>query len=144
MPQLRPQTDVVTPRTAPFSCAWRAGRRGVAWVQPRGELDMAAASRLDQALHAAEAAARMVVLDLRELDFMDCSSLHVVFDASARLDLENRGLVVIPGGSEVELLFELTGARETLAVFDLDSLDLPAALLGTDEGGRLREMHDCQ
>lgn len=142
MPQRRPQTDVVTPRTAPFSCVWRAGHGGVAWVQPRGELDVAACPRLEHALHAAEATARMVVLDLRELDFMDCAGLHVVLDASARLDLVGRRLVVVPGGADVELLFELTGARETVAVFGLDRLDLPAALLGADEGARLREMHD--
>ncbi len=28
-----------------------------------------------------------------------------------------------------------------VAVFGLDRLDLPAALLGADEGARLREMH---
>jgi len=51
-------------------------------VQVAGELDLATAQQFRQVLGEAQQAARMVVLDLRELSFIDSSGIHVILDAA--------------------------------------------------------------
>jgi anti-anti-sigma factor len=59
-------------------------RGGRAVVVPRGELDLATAPRLDEVVHAHLGAGHDVVVDLRELDFMDSTGLRVLVAAHAR------------------------------------------------------------
>jgi hypothetical protein len=67
-----------------FGCTLREGGRDTAWVRVAGELDIATAQQLEQALRVAEIRARRVVLNLRELTFTDSSGVHVIVDASNR------------------------------------------------------------
>ena len=62
----------------------RDGGLDVAWVRVTGELDIATAPQLKQTFGHTEDRARRVVLDLRELTFMDTSGVHVIVDASVR------------------------------------------------------------
>ena len=55
----------------PFVCSWRVGGSDAAWVRVAGELDLAASPQLRQRLGEAQCAVRLVVLDLRELTFID-------------------------------------------------------------------------
>lgn len=106
--------------TAPaFSWAWSNGGRGAAWVRPLGELDLATAPELDAALGAAGAHARLVILDLRGLEFIDSSGAHVIVEAILRAALAGRRLVVIRGIAQVQRVFEMTGADEGIEMFDL-------------------------
>jgi hypothetical protein len=71
-PVLSAPTTGQVRRTAPgFFCTLRDGGLDTAWVHGAGELDLATAPLLEQTLRRAEIRPR-VVLDLRELAFVDC------------------------------------------------------------------------
>jgi len=81
-----------------------------------GEIDLSTVaeieSRLQQGL---EADPELLVIDLREVTFLDSSGLRLLL----RLDERQRGrqgrLVLVRGGRRVERVFELTGADEHLS-----------------------------
>ena len=84
-------------------------------IAPVGELDLATAPEVDDALRAAfEGPARIVTLDLREVTFMDSSGLRVVlrWDAAGRSDGTAFGL--IRGDHVVQRVFEATRVAERL------------------------------
>lgn len=90
-----------------------------AWVQPSGELDLATAPVLEWRLREALFHARIVVLDLRHLSFIDAAGLHVICDASDRANAQGRRLMVMRGPAQVDRVFTLTGVSEKLVIFDV-------------------------
>ena len=131
------QSLVHPDRTAPhaaalapeFRCTLRDGGLDVAWVRVTGELDLATAPELSQTLGHAEARARRVVLDLRELTFMDISGVHAIVDAGARATAAGRQLVLVRGPSRVDRVLALTDARDRLDIVDLDPAAPPVQAL---------------
>lgn len=103
-----------------FDCSWSNEGRDAAWVRPAGELDIAGQARFTQVLSHAGRAARLVVLDLRELTFMDCSGLQVIVEASARARGAGWRLLLIRGPAQIHRLFTLTGCGLDLEILDLD------------------------
>ena len=103
-----------------FVCSWTDGGRDAAWVHVGGELDLATAPQLTQPLRLPELQARLVVLDLRELTFIDSSGLHAIIDADRRIRRAGRRLVVLRGPANVDRLFTLTGSSDRLEIGDLD------------------------
>jgi anti-sigma B factor antagonist len=91
-----------------FSCVAFAHEPGVARLAPSGELDIAAAARLAEALSNVADDAVLVILDLSQLTFMDSSGLHAILTAHARLREAGGSLVLIPGPRAVQRIFELT------------------------------------
>jgi anti-sigma B factor antagonist len=81
-----------------------------------GELDLATAPTLERELQAAEAVnARVIVLDLRELEFIDSTGLQLIVEAHRR----GRGQLLLLGCSErVQRPFELCGLLELLTFVD--------------------------
>ncbi|HEX2180577.1 MAG TPA: STAS domain-containing protein [Actinomycetota bacterium] len=74
-----------------------------------GELDMATVSDLDFALGAVERGpADGVVVDLSELQFLDCSGLHRLMTARDRVVSAGGTLKLVPGPKHVRRLFTLT------------------------------------
>ncbi|MHB8659360.1 MAG: STAS domain-containing protein [Solirubrobacteraceae bacterium] len=128
-----PQTSVVSGSTASsaaagfprFDCTLRDGGLDAAWVRVTGELDLATAPILAQALSQAEERAQRVVLDLRELTFMDCSGVRVILDASHRATAAGPGLVLVRGPSHVDRVLDLTRASDSLEIVDLDPVKSP-------------------
>jgi anti-anti-sigma factor len=112
-----------------FSCTLRESGLDAAWVRAAGELDIAAAPQLEQTLREAEARARGVVLDLRELTFMDSSGVHVIVDASTRARAAGNRLVVVRGPSQVDRLLGLSKAADVLEIVDLDPAQPPVQAL---------------
>jgi anti-anti-sigma factor len=112
-----------------FECTLRHSGRDAAWVRITGELDIATAPQLDQALREAGLLARRVVLDLRELTFMDCVGMHVILDASIHAGQGGGQLVVVRGPSPVDRLFTLTGTSDALEIVDLDRVAPPVQAL---------------
>jgi anti-sigma B factor antagonist len=94
----------------------RSERRGDAYhVEPSGELDIATAELLEHELrNAEESDARIIVLDLRGLAFMDSTGLRVVLDVNERCGGEIDRLRVIAGSPAVERLLDIVGLRERL------------------------------
>jgi anti-sigma B factor antagonist len=119
---------VVAP-PADFCCIVSDGGLDVASVRVTGELDIATAPQLKQTLAHAEGRARRVVLDLRELTFMDTSGVHAIVDASARATAAGRLLVLVRGPSQVDRVLALTGARDRLDIVELDPGEPPVQAL---------------
>jgi anti-anti-sigma factor len=91
----------------PFACFWTKGGLNAAWVQVLGELDVETTPQLERVLR--EPKSQLVVLDLRELAFMDSSGVHTIVNASARARQLGRRLVVLRGRPDVDRVFGLTG-----------------------------------
>src|ERR1700692_281753 len=87
---------------SPFVSSWEIGGWGAAWVQVEGELDISTSPQFRQTVREAQRAARIVVLDLRELSFIESSGVHVILDA-ARVSRWNGGrLLIARGPSQVD------------------------------------------
>jgi anti-sigma B factor antagonist len=103
---------------SPFTCSWEIGGSGAAWVQVAGELDLITSPQFRQTLEEAQRAADVVVLDLRELSFIDSSGVHVILDA-ARDSRRNGGrLLIVRGPAQVDRVLTLTDVYEQVAIFD--------------------------
>ena len=133
------QTSVLTRPTAasrlaasPFVCTWQTGGSGAAWVHVAGELDPASSPQLEEALAEAQLAARMVVLDLRELTSIDISGVHVILDAADRARRRWGRLMLVRGPAEVDRELTLSGASEEMLIFELDSTEPARTLLDVD------------
>lgn len=111
-----------------FSCTLSDGGADAAWVRVVGELDIATAPRLEQTLRGAEIWPR-VVLDLRQLAFMDSSGLDVIVQASIRARRAGRRLVLGPGPLQVDRVLTLTGAADVLEIVDLEPVEPPVQAL---------------
>jgi anti-anti-sigma factor len=92
-------------------------------------LDIATAPELKQTLRQAEDRARRVVVDLRELTFMDSSGVHAIVDANVRAAVEGRRLVVVRGCSRVDRVLTLAGAGDRLDIVDLEPAEPPVQAL---------------
>jgi anti-anti-sigma factor len=60
----------------------------------------------------------VVILDLRDLSFMDCSGLRVVLDALDRAEANGQRLVLVGAGSRVLRLFEVLRMEHLLTEDD--------------------------
>lgn len=111
---------------SPFALSVRDDGRDAAWVCAVGELDLATAPRLEQTLRSAQLRTLRVVLDLRELTFMDCCGVHVIVNAGIRARQAGGRLIVVRGPSHVDRVFVLTGTAAALEIVDLNAGE-PAA-----------------
>lgn len=84
-----------------------------------GELDLLSTPILGQALRgAAESDAELIVIDLRGLEFMDSSGLHVLLQGQQQAHDSGRRFALIRGGEQVQRLLDLTGVAEFLTIVD--------------------------
>jgi anti-anti-sigma factor len=84
-----------------------------------GELDLACAEELDASLKQLESSEPpILVLDLRELEFMDSTGLRTVIAADARARERGARLVVVRAPEEVDRVFRLTRMDQHLDVVD--------------------------
>jgi anti-anti-sigma factor len=127
---LSPTSAVAAPMDLPpsFVCAWRTGSYGSIWVDLAGELDLMVSAELARMLHATQARSTLVVLDLRELTFMDVAGARVIVDAGISAREAARGLIVARGSVQVDMVFALTGTSDQVELFDLDSVQCPSVL----------------
>lgn len=86
-------------------------------VVVRGELDLATAPDLEETLMGAIEAGREVVLDLRELDFMDSSGVRVLVVAHTRAQ-GRFGVVAAPPDSPVTKILVIAGLEPELRFVD--------------------------
>ena len=81
-----------------------------------GELDIATAPRLFESLDRHRRPGCEVVLDLREVSFMDCSTLGLIVAAHADAATEEWTLRVLVEAPAVRRLLDLTGAARLLHI----------------------------
>jgi anti-sigma B factor antagonist len=84
-----------------------------------GELDLASATALDEELERVEAAgAEQVIIDLRELEFMDSTGLSVLVRAHQRAEKAGVRFGLVKGPPQVQRLLGLTGVADRVSVAD--------------------------
>jgi anti-anti-sigma factor len=127
LPDLTAMRVSALPR--PFVCTW--GSEGVdgGWARVAGELDLAAVPRLMEALHDLEQKTCLIVLDLRELTFLDAAGVHAIVDASIGARRDGRRLLLMGPRAWVQWVFALTGASHKVEVGEWDSGALPVQAL---------------
>jgi anti-sigma B factor antagonist len=86
-------------------------------LELRGELDMASASQLERAI-ASVLVDRppAVVLDLRELDFIDSTGLRTLISEHERSREAGREFALVQGSKQVDRLMSITRVTEHLRV----------------------------
>ncbi len=90
-----------------------------------GEFDLAASEAVETALLPLEARFPMVILDLREVTFLDSTGLRAIVSADARSRKDGFELKIVRGSEEVQKLLYLAGLDKILPLIDAD--ELPAA-----------------
>jgi len=88
-------------------------------IAPCGELDIATTPELEKALAQATAdRVSEIVLDLRELSFMDSSGLRALAQANTRAEASGVALSIIRGPRQIERVLEISGLRSLLPLVD--------------------------
>jgi anti-anti-sigma factor len=81
----------------------------VAVVLARGDIDLSTLVKASAALDGARAGARSLILDLREVGFMDTSGLRLIIEEQRRAAATGYQFAVIRGSRRVQRLFEIAG-----------------------------------
>jgi anti-anti-sigma factor len=84
-----------------------------------GELDISTAPRVEEELRRVEEGRPAVILlDLRELEFMDSTGLRVIVSADGRAREDDRALWLVRGPEAVQRIFRVTRLDERLEIGD--------------------------
>jgi anti-sigma B factor antagonist len=109
-------------------------RNGVACVALHGELDIETAPRLDGCLTPFEGdGVSAIVLDLRDLTFLDCSGLHALLRARDHATTNQHRLVLVGASASARRLFEIT--RTEYLLDDQGMADALSRFVGSDSPG---------
>jgi anti-anti-sigma factor len=109
-------------------------RNGVASISLRGELDTATVPDLEGHLAPFEGnGVTAIMLDLRELTFIDSTGLHAILRARDRATTDGHRLILVGARPSARRLFELTGTE-----FLLDDQDA-VGVLNRFVGSQTRE-----
>jgi anti-sigma B factor antagonist len=98
-------------QTQPFSLDAEV-RESLTVLRLRGDLDMATAPALTDALHQLQHEGAEIVIDLRELSFLDSMGLSVLLQAHAAGRDGHRKVSFIAGGRSVHRVFQVTKMDE--------------------------------
>ena len=95
-----------------------------------GEFDLSSASLIEDVLkEIEEKRPTLLVLDLRELTFMDSTGLRVMVSADARARDDARRLAIVQGPEAVHRVFRITGLDDHLEI-----VETPEAALADGDG----------
>jgi anti-sigma B factor antagonist len=88
-------------------------------VELTGELDLASSAALEEELiRVIESDVDQVIVDLRELEFMDSTGLSTLVKAHQRAEESGRRFALVRGSQQVQRLLSLTGVAERLELAD--------------------------
>jgi anti-sigma B factor antagonist len=84
-----------------------------------GELDLASTPALEEELAQVFGSdSPLVIIDLRELEFMDSTGLSILVKAHQCAEEVHRQLCLVKGPQQVQRLLTLTGVAERLSLID--------------------------
>lgn len=83
-------------------------------VVPVGDLDLGTVPIAEEHLDAAREARRLVVLDLRQVSFLDSSGLRLILTFHGRARQNGSRFSLIEGDAEVQRVFQLVGVLDEL------------------------------
>ena len=112
-----------------FACQVNKDGLGIACVSVAGELDIASAPGLERILRRTELGARLLVLDLHDLTFMDSAGLRLLVATNDRAQQTGCRLVVVPGPPQVQRLLALSPVADELEVAEPGDIDPAAQVL---------------
>jgi anti-sigma B factor antagonist len=96
-------------------------------VALEGEIDLALAPEAERLITEAEAREPgKLVIDLREVTFMDSSGLRILLTAHRRAEEAGRGFALVKGGDTVNRLLEVTGLSDRLELLEEPPADARA------------------
>jgi anti-sigma B factor antagonist len=87
-------------------------------VAPVGEVDLVSVDEVRTQVRDAAGASRRVVLDLRQVTFMDSSALRLLVEAQQLAEQDGFSFAVVRGPASLERLFEVTGLDGRLELHD--------------------------
>jgi anti-sigma B factor antagonist len=97
-------------------------RDGGARVALKGELDIATAPRLEEEVRRLETEGhKLIVIDLRGLEFMDSSGLRALLAADTRARERSARLVIVRGDDRIQRVLRITRLDERLEIVDDDT-----------------------
>lgn len=94
-------------------------------MAPRGEIDLATVELVRGAVEGNLQVGEDLVLDLREVGFMDTSGLRLVLELKDRVDRDGCELRLVRGPRAVQRVFEVSGLEPRLPFVDDPSAGLP-------------------
>ena len=87
-------------------------RSGVALVAVAGELDIATTPLLlDRLRHLERTDVETIMLDLREVTFLDCSAIHAFLTAHHHAQQNGPRLILTGANAQAQRVIELTGTQ---------------------------------
>ena len=96
-------------------------------VRLSGELDISSASKVEDELARVEPdRPDLILLDLRNLAFMDSTGLRLLIAADTRARQQGRTLKIVRGPEPVQRVFRITRLEERLEIVD----EVPAEAAG--------------
>ena len=101
-----------------FNVETRDGTQAVV-IGVTGELDLASSPALEHELERGAASqAEVVIVDLRDLEFMDSTGLSVLVRAHQRATENGQRFGIVKGPQQVQRLLSLTGVADRLTLAD--------------------------
>ncbi len=111
-------TDDLLSLPRPLEVHRRADPHGVVLVL-EGEVDLGSAPKIEHELRKIqEARPERIVIDLRRLDFMDCTGLALMIRAQRTAQASGHRLALRRGPAQVQRLFQLTGLADEFTFLD--------------------------
>jgi anti-sigma B factor antagonist len=107
-------------------------------VVASGEIDLASADELEARLRDARTSSGRVVLDLRRVGFIDCAGLSRILELQRAARETGCDFALIPGPSQVQRLFLITGTF--LALRFIDPSEVAAGSLSGKTATRPRDI----
>ena len=128
------RADILPPA---FVCSRTNVGLDATWVRVAGALDLATTPQLARTLRDSQSQARLVVLDLRELAFMDCSAAHVIRQRQHQRSAARPSAGSAARPPDRRGMFRLTGTSDDVELVAVDPGTPPAqALRQLAEAGR--------
>ena len=87
-------------------------------VAPVGEVDLVTVHEVRENVRAAAGESPRVVLDLRQVTFMDSSGLRLLVEAQQLAEQDGFAFAVVRGPASLERLFQITGLDGRLELHD--------------------------
>jgi anti-sigma B factor antagonist len=114
------------PRLLPAGAATAARAIGAPASPPTvtltGELDISSAAWAQAALERGQRNAASLIVDMRQVTFIDCAGLAPLVRALRRALEQGGGITVLASGATVPRLLRLTGLRGWFTVLDDDTV----------------------
>jgi anti-sigma B factor antagonist len=90
---------------------------GATVLAPSGELDLASGPELEAELERVKAS-ELIIVDLRQLEFIDSTGLSVLVKANQQAQEAGRRFALVNGGSQIQRLLSLTGIADRLTLVE--------------------------